>query len=467
MLISLQSLSKLHQQKPNKVLFKEFSKETTVKDFVKRVEAYRLKHHDTKKNIGLFGNNDINFAAADCGLSFTENNLVPIPRFFKDDLIKKIISDAQIDYIYTDEENFSRIKNLFHNTVNYLQPTQTSFIPVQSGIHRRIIYTSGTTGTPKGVIQTEQQINFIIKNLTETLSVSGADRYLSILPISTLLEQIASIHCVIFNGAQTIFNPDFSKDIFIKPQNIFSHIHNYKPSMTCLTPLLLENFINQLDKNLDLKFLKAITVGGSKTSKEILIAADRLNLPVYEGYGLSETCSVVSLNCKNTKRFGSVGKPLSGIEVNIENDEVVVSSPSIMEGYCNSKPHVGKIYTGDIGSVDSDGFLYIHGRKDDVIALNNGRNVDPNWLESMISEKIKTNAYSFLNQKGQHCMVLAVNDKALGKQLRNKLKSILPDYAYPEKIYFRNPKEIPKEFFLNINGKIDRKKIAEIFFNQQ
>ncbi|MFM7943950.1 MAG: AMP-binding protein [Candidatus Fonsibacter sp.] len=467
MLISLQSLSNLHEQKPNKVLFKEFSKSITIKNFVKLVEAYRLQHCNTKKNIGLFGDNNINYAAADCGLSLTENTLVPIPRFFKDDLIKKIISDAQLDYIYTDDKNFSRIGNLFKNTLNYLQPAQTPFIPVQSGIHKRVIYTSGTTGTPKGVIQTERQINFIIKNLSQTLSVYESDRYLSILPIATLLEQIASIHCVIFNGAETTFNPDFSRDVFIKPQNIFSHINTYKPSITCFTPLLLENFINQLDQNSDLSFLKAITVGGSKTPKPILIAADRLNLPVYEGYGLSETCSVVSLNCKNTKRLGSVGKPLPGIKVSIENDEVVVSSPSIMQGYYNCKSHIGKIYTGDIGSIDSDGFLYIHGRKDDVIALSNGRNIDPNWLETMISEKTKTSVFSFLNQQGQHCMVLAVQDQVSGQQLENQLKSILPDYAYPEKIYFRNPKEISKEFFLNTNGKVDRKKIAEILINQQ
>ena len=74
--------------------------------------VFYLDSNCTKKNIGLFGNNDINFAAADCGLSFTENNLVPIPRFFKDDLIKKIISDAQIDYIYTDEENVDIFKDI-------------------------------------------------------------------------------------------------------------------------------------------------------------------------------------------------------------------------------------------------------------------------------------------------------------------------------------------------------------------
>jgi long-subunit acyl-CoA synthetase (AMP-forming) len=109
-----------------------------------------------------------------------------------------------------------------------------------------------------------------------------------------------------------------------------------------------------------------------------------IGMPIYEGYGLSECCSVVSVNRPGECREGTSGKPLLGLQVSIEDGEVVVEGPSIMDGYLHSEAPPRKWNTGDVGSLDDDGFLTIHGRRDNMIVTPFGRNLSPEWLETIL-----------------------------------------------------------------------------------
>ncbi|MBT7667660.1 MAG: AMP-binding protein, partial [Rhodospirillaceae bacterium] len=107
-----------------------------------------------------------------------------------------------------------------------------------------------------------------------------------------------------------------------------------------------------------------------------------------EGYGLSECCSVVAINVPGADRLGSVGKPINGLDVKIASDgEIMVYGGAVMQGYLGGKVAVAAQTwsTGDLGHIDDDGYLYIHGRKDNLIVTANGRNVSPEWPETMLA----------------------------------------------------------------------------------
>ena len=147
--------------------------------------------------------------------------------------------------------------------------------------------------------------------------------------------------------------------------------------------------------------LKFMAVGGGKVSPTLLQDAQALNLPVYEGYGLSECGSVVSLNTPKANRAGSVGKPMPHASVSIAASGEVMVKGNAMQGYLNHDNSDNSdnsdnnqsgsaindnaiIATGDIGHLDEDGYLYITGRRKNVLISSFGRNISPEWVESQL-----------------------------------------------------------------------------------
>jgi len=128
--------------------------------------------------------------------------------------------------------------------------------------------------------------------------------------------------------------------------------------------------------------LKFVAVGGSKISPALIEAARGSGLPVYEGYGLSECASVVSLNVPGMDQLGSVGQVLPHIKL-IENEGEIVIANAAFLGYLGERM-TGNFATGDLGHLDDNGFLHIDGRKKNVLITSYGRNVAPEWIESVL-----------------------------------------------------------------------------------
>ena len=154
-----------------------------------------------------------------------------------------------------------------------------------------------------------------------------------------------------------------------------------------LVPELLVAWVKELQAcgNRAPDSLRFIAVGGAPVSPRLATAAWEQGLPVYEGYGLSECSSVVSVNRPDARRAGTVGLPLSGVEVAIDEGEIVVSGPTVMRGYVDEPQTSGSWHTGDLGHFDPDGFLIVTGRKDNVIVTAAGRNINPEWVEDIIA----------------------------------------------------------------------------------
>lgn len=468
MLNSINYLNKHYNFSPEKIIFEDINQSYTIREFYNLVNQYpnNLTQY-SNKNIGIAGFNSVNYSAADCGISSTNSTLVPIPNFFNDEMISNLIKDSSIDLIFSDNENYERIKNLFKNTELFLNNEKNLFKKLIPQDHKRIIYTSGTTRNPKGVVQTDKQINIVIQNLLNVFNVQSFDKYFSILPISTLLEQICATHIALQANSKTIFNSDISKNVFFLNEDQIQLIINSLPNLLCLAPHILGQIIDNLEKKPNSLFnekIKSICVGGSKTPEAILDKGiNQLKLPIYEGYGLSEFCSVVAVNSKRNSKIGTSGKILPNINCEIINDEIVLSGPTKMEGYFPNKDNNPKFYTGDIGALDKEGFLTVYGRKDEVLILDNGRNIHPEYIKQLLTTNLDfKEIYIYQDQEQKLCFAFELDNKLQINKLREIIQNILPKYIQPKKIFVLK-KKINKKIFLSANGKIDLSKISKYF----
>ena len=265
--------------------------------------------------------------------------------------------------------------------MNWILESVTNIVPVTGA--GRIIFTSGTTGKPKGVCLSERQLLASVTALAEASRASAADRYLSVLPNSLLLEQIAGTYLPLSVGA-AIHLPGV---LATSPAGQLTAAEQVRATTTVLVPELLAAWVKELQAsgNRGPGSLRFIAVGGAPVSQQLTTAAWDHGLPVYEGYGLSECASVVCVNRPDARRAGTVGRPLSNVAVAIDSGEIVVSGSTVMNGYVGEPRISGSWHTGDLGHFDADGFLIVTGRKDNVIVTAAGRNISPEWVEDVIT----------------------------------------------------------------------------------
>jgi long-chain acyl-CoA synthetase len=298
-----------------------------------------------------------------------------------------------------------------------------------------IVYTSGTTGDPKGVMLTHRNI---VSNVVATrgwIGLSPADRILSFLPLSHVFERVVLFRCL-YDGVSVYFAESMA--------SVARDLQRVKPTVMTGVPRAWEKFYGAIQEGLDRlegprrKLADwAIGVGyesarlrlAGRTSPSLLRArraiADRLvfskirervggrirflvsgsaplspkigefffaiNVPILEGYGLTESSPGISGNPIDAPRLGSVGRPLPGVEVRIGPDgEILVRGPNIMQGYYK-RPEAtaetlagGWLHTGDIGELSADGYLTITDRKKDLIVTSGGKKIAPQPLENLL-----------------------------------------------------------------------------------
>ena len=298
-----------------------------------------------------------------------------------------------------------------------------------------IIYTSGTTGDPKGVMLTHANFIFNLQACKSLIKVSDADVLLSFLPLSHVFERLGGHYVPLFSGAKIAY----AESTFTVAQNM----GEVSPTVMLSVPRLYETMhdrilravqegsslkqkifhwgvsvgsavssaiqqgkkpsaILQLQQNIANKLvfakLKAATggrlrffvSGGAALPQAIAEFFHAAGILILEGYGLTETSPVISMNHPEGWKFGTVGMPVPGIEVQIAEDgEILTRGPHVMKGYFNNESATAEVidgegwfYTGDIGIIDADGFVKITDRKKNIIVLSNGKNVAPQPIES-------------------------------------------------------------------------------------
>lgn len=293
-----------------------------------------------------------------------------------------------------------------------------------------IIYTSGTTGSPKGVMTTFGNLIFQVKNFEQLVEMGADDRFLSILPLNHLLELTGGFLGVLHTGGTICYSSS------LYPQDIARYMRERQVTAMIGVPLFYKALKNSIEREakhvspwkrlsyqgamrlaplipwktarrifffpIHRQFgnrLRAFVSGGAPLEGEVARFFDRMGLPVLQGYGLTETSPVISVNTLRANRLGSVGKPLPGIEVKIDvketgqvEGEILTRGPHVMKGYYK-RPDLthevmdqdGWFHTGDLGRMDQDGFLYVTGRIKNLIVLGGGKKVHPEEVEAVLS----------------------------------------------------------------------------------
>ena len=376
------------------------------------------------------------YVVGDLAATLAGRRVVPVPPFF---------SAGQIEHL---------VRQSGATLVSAL-PWAASEMPLSyGGGGQRVIYTSGTSGEPKGVVLGDRQITASVTGLAAAIRPSAADRYLSALPQAQLLEQVCGMFLPVLAGAEVVLCPEGVAALFGGSGAAFARAAEVaEPTVTVLAPRQLALWVAALRVGAARTpaGLRHVAVGGAPVAPALLTEARALGIPACAGYGLSEACSVVALSQPGDPADGSVGRPIDGVEVSIEDGEVLISGPTVMQGYLGGATAGSTWRTGDIGRIE-DGRLWIEGRRDTMIVRSNGRNLAPEWVEAAALADPAVIAAALVPAGDGLVLLLAPNATADIAGLRRRLEA-LPGYARPEHLVFADPR-LPG--LIRATGSVDR-----------
>jgi len=253
----------------------------------------------------------------------------------------------------------------------------------------KITYTSGTTGTPKGACLSAAAMENVARNLVAATGMTSIDRHLCLLPLATLLENIGGIYAPLLSGACMVPSTGQAADTVSGNYGaaLAVMIDSAQATTAIMVPQMLHALLAAIESGTQRPAtLRFLAVGGARVPPALLARAAKAGLPVFEGYGLSECASVVTLNTAANCRPGSVGRPLPHVTIDFAHDgEILVRGAGFL-GYAGDSTSAREPWhTGDIGRIDTEGFLHLTGRKKDLFITTFGRNVAPDWVESELT----------------------------------------------------------------------------------
>ena len=290
-----------------------------------------------------------------------------------------------------------------------------------------LLFTSGTTGMSKAVMLSADNICSDVRSIMGFVKINKGERILSLLPIHHTYECSVTFLCCIYGGVTICFCDGL--------RYITKNLEEYSPNILIVVPLILERFYNRIIKAIekekggaakialgsaiakvagavkidvsDLFFgkikkafggsIRLIISGAAGIDSDVIKNMNRFGIRTFQGYGLTECSPIIICNSDKDNKYDSIGKPIPYVEAKIDHPdengvgEICVKGPMVMLGYYKDPEATratfdpdGWFHTGDLGSVDKDGHYYIRGRCKSVIVTQNGKNVYPEELESLL-----------------------------------------------------------------------------------
>lgn len=429
--------------------------------------------------VGLWGENSIAWIIADLAARKAGTTLVPLPLFFSESQLQHVITQAQLHCLLTigEMKPILPVANRVSTThaqifCDYL--CASGSLDALLGVCK-ITFTSGTTGAPKGVCLADEAITNVTAALIERIySTPGAEleinRHFTLLPLSTLLENIAGVYVPLQLGKTIIVLTGKDTGLIgsseLSVPTLLRCLHHYTPNSLIILPQILLAFIAATQQGFPLPAsLKFIAVGGARTSPQLLGQAQLLGLPVYQGYGLSECASVVSLNAPTANRIGSVGRPLAHVQLIIDAGVIKVRGNSF-SGYLGLSAADDEEWldTGDLGYLDDEGFLFITGRKKNLLISSFGRNISPEWIEAELALCRSIAQSIVIGDVQPFCSAILVpsSTQITAEQLGQDISRVnqhLPDYAQIKKFIVASAPFTTTNQLLTDNGRLRRAEI--------
>jgi long-chain acyl-CoA synthetase len=326
---------------------------------------------------------------------------LPLPDFFSHAQLRHALEQTGAETVFTDQpERIAKLDLGFGpsgkwNGLLIMQRSATAVdLPPATA---KVSFTSGSTGAPKGVCLSAAGLLDTAAALAERLADLPIDRHLTVLPLSLLLENSAGIYAPLLRAAE-ICIPGLQtvgwRGMAGFDANILQGtVASEAPASLILVPELLKAWSACLASSGQRApgGLRFVAVGGARVPPVLLARARALGLPAYQGYGLTEGGSVVSLNRPgdDSDDGDDVGRPLAHAELRIADGEVRVATRAFL-GYVGddnarpSPPARREFATGDLGELDETGHLHLSGRRKNLLITSYGRNIAPEWVESVL-----------------------------------------------------------------------------------
>ena len=429
------------QQWPHRVALESRSGNLTYAELNERVnQVADWLTTQPAQRLALLAENSAEWIICDLACQRANKLLVPVPPYFSTSQRQHLLAEAGIELIITDQPALIDDSHITSSPFNLLYAllrdnSEIPEIPTGTG---KVTFTSGSTGNPKGVCLSNASQARVAASLDAALAMPYV-RHQCLLPLATLLENIAGVYAPLnCGGTVVVCGSDelgFSGARLTDPAAMLSAISKAQPESLILVPELLFMLVTACSNGWQPpKSLQFIAVGGAHVPAGLIAKAREAGLPVYQGYGLSECVSVNTLNLPDADNPDSVGRSLGHNTLTIENGELVASG-TIFLGYLNQPqsfyPTVVK--TGDLVS-EEDGYYYVAGRRKNLIITSLGRNISPEWIESLLLAGGLFSQVLVVGEARPHCAALLVprHRGVTAQMIEQHLAAVnqqLPDYA--------------------------------------
>lgn len=371
---------------------------------------------------------------------------------------------------------------LLIDTLNIPELNNINIPPVDGTRMNILVYTSGTAGAPKGVMTKLSAILFEAKNAAKLLYTDKKEVFLSMLPLNHLFEFTSGLCTTLLVGAEVCMANSIEKE------HLMECMAKRKVTQMVTVPLFVTNLKKGIERNVSqgpivkkiffnifliaCQFISStkirrkifaglhekmggqlyrMIIGSAAVPKEVIQFFNYVGINVYEGYGLSETGPIISTNSIENYKVGSVGVPLNGIQVKIQDGEILTKGDHLMIGYYKNPVLTNEVFdeegwfrTGDIGEIDEDGFIFITGRKKKLIVFEGGKKVHPEEIECLLANDQNIKEVAVLGRKSH---LGAVNDTSIVAAMvpTDELAQMYSnDWDQLEKIMINKAKEITK-----------------------
>jgi long-chain acyl-CoA synthetase len=396
--------------------------------------------------------------------------VVTLSSLLKRDELRRIMDNAQPKVLFVGEEQLAELgdrkdypylKKVVskEGEISYKDSVEMgsdSFNAVDLDRHSTaaILYTGGTTGIPKGVMLTHENLNTSIHNVSHYERSTHKDRALCFLPLNHVFGQVHIMNATVYSGGSLVLQTSFDQETVIET------IERHNVTKFFAVPTIYIRLLALKDLKEKLGSLRyTFSAAASMAAELVREWKRRMDLKIYEAYGMTESASMVTYNHYYRHVIGSVGTPVTNVEVQIrdfegnvlgakEEGEICIRGRNIMKGYLNQPEETRSVFwedwfrSGDIGMIDEEGYLYIVDRLKDMI-ITGGENVYPREVEEIL----------YTRPEVEECTVIGLPDKEYGERVTAFIIPKQGQEVDPTQLksYLKtklSPFKVPKEFIV-------------------